>query len=168
MTKIFLLILASGFALCGSTTNSADTTLSQSSNSVNKKDLAEDKKPSQTVQTFMELIAAGENEKAKALMSTEPKVGREEGGPSTYQEAVRPFDWVTVLADRKFRLKKILSERSEGDEAYVEADLNPEDLKSFIQRAVFELTKDGDEWRISDVDLVDKAATMPPKTDGSR
>ena len=164
MTKIFLLILVSGFALCGSTTNSADSNVFQSSNSSNKTNLAEGEKPSRTVQTFMELIAAGENEKAKALMSTDLKVSRGEG----VQEAVRPFDWVTVLADRKFRLKKILSERSEGDEAYVEADLNPEDLKSFIQKAIFELRKDGDEWRISDVDLVDKAATTPPKTEGFR
>jgi len=167
MTKIFLLILVAGFALCGSTTGSGDNTISKATGPTDD----DAKKASQTVRTFMELIAAGDNDKAKALMFNS-KVDQKRGDPSTVtepvpvQEVPPTFDWVTVLADRKFRLNKIIAEHSEGDTAVVETELSPEDLKSFIQKTDFELRKVGDQWKISDVDLVDKYAPKTPKSNG--
>ena len=165
MTKIFLLILVAGFALCGFTSGSADNSVSKSTNPTDD----DAKKAAQTVRTFMELIAAGDNDKAKALMF-DSKKDRKNPDPSeatgTVHEGAATFDWVTVLADRKFRLNKIIAEHSEGDTAVVETELSPEDLKSFIQKTDFELRKVGDQWKISDVDLVDKYAPKTPKSNG--
>lgn len=169
MTKILLMILVAGFSLCGSATSSTENTVSKSTNPISETNADAAQKAAQTVRTFMELIAAGENEKAKALMF-DSKMDRKNPDPTeatgSVHEGSTTFDWVTVLAERKYRLSKILSEHSEGDIAEVETELNVEDMKSFIQKTVFELRKVGDEWRISDVDLVDKYAPRVPKSPG--
>jgi hypothetical protein len=173
MTKIFLLILVAGFALCGSTTDNA---VSKSSEPIDATNTDDAKKAAQTVETFMDLIAAGENGKAKSLMF-DPKANRKyedlstapqdpSAAPRQTYEEGSTLDWVSVLAERKYRLVKILSESAKGDIAEVETDLNIEDLKSIIQKAVFELKKVDDEWRIADVDLVDKYAPPRPKLNG--
>jgi len=169
MTKIFLLILVAGFGLCGSTTSSADNTFSKSTNEINETNVDAAKKAARTVRTFMELIAAGENEKAKELMF-DSKANRKYADPSTVTgpvyEIPPTFDWVTVLAERKLRLSKIISQHSEGDMAEVETELNREDMKSSVLKTVFELRKVDDQWRISDVNLVDKYASPRPKSNG--
>jgi hypothetical protein len=168
MTKIVFLILVAGFALCGSTTGSVDDPVSKTANPIDgNADAA--KKATQTVRTFMELIAAGENEKAKALMfnsTTDRKNPDRTEATGSVHEVPPTLDWVTVLSERKFRLNKIVSEHSDGDMAEVETELNTDDMKSSIQKTIFELRKVGDDWRISDVDLVDKYAPKVAKSPG--
>ena len=118
------------------------------------------------VEEFLALIAADEPDKARKLFKYVP-TPRESKSPTDSgaggEDRPTSFDWTGYFHERGFRLMKVLSARSKGDEASVHAALGLKDSRNDItQETVFSLIKQDGKWFISNVDFVfDRSKAKP-------
>ncbi|MEP7147752.1 MAG: hypothetical protein ABI857_02605 [Acidobacteriota bacterium] len=157
MIKIIILSLVVGASSCGSGTTIAENIQPLPAKLADAVNAIDGKEPGGTVVTFMGLVRAGEVEKAKNLFA-QPKKPAEydmsKGVPTSGVETPGTLDWAGYFRERGFRLGKVVSTQSDEGKAEVKAELRVDDLKDFIQNAVFHLEKRDGRWLISDINLV--------------
>ena len=157
MIKLIIFFLAAVSVTCGSTGSIASNTPTKGPQLTDESTPADNKEPSEVVRDFMDLVSSGEDEKANKLMSRAEKPARDPGNstdPGSLVEVPPRLDWVRVLGERKFLLRKVSTGSVEGDNAEVHAEFGVSDQKDFRQKAVFRLQKEDGRWVISEIDLV--------------
>ncbi len=157
MIKIIIFSLVVAASSCGSTTTIAENISARPAQLSDEAKAIGEKEPAETVETFMGLVSAGEVEKAKNLVA-QPKKPAEydmsKGVPKYGVDTPVTLDWAGYFRERGFRLGKVVSTQSNKGKAEVKAELRIDDVKDFIQNAVFHLEKRDGRWLISDIELV--------------
>jgi hypothetical protein len=158
MLKFCLLISIFICLSCESTGVVAEKQPDQSVERVYEKHDEQGRDVAEVVQLFMRSISERDEARARILLAKPTPLDPAPVGSPTDdvlngEEALMAPDWVPIFIERRLSLRKVVAADIEGNKAGVMVELGSKQSERFRQVATFRLRKEGDAWRISDIEL---------------